>query len=324
MNDVTYTLEFEKPLRELEKQLITLNQVSKESKVDVKNEIEAIEAKIEEMKREIYSNLTAWQRVQLSRHPKRPYTLDYIDLIFTDFEELHGDRRFREDAAIVGGPAFLDGQPVMVLGQQKGRNTRDNLKRNFGCPHPEGYRKAMRLMELAEKFEMPVVTFVDTPGAYPGIGAEERHVAEAIAVNIRDMSALKVPIVTVVIGEGGSGGALGIAVADEVMILENGYYSVISPEGCAAILWKDRAAAPQAADALKFSPKYLEKFGVVDRIVKEPTGGAHRDYDVAAKSLKAAIVDSLGKLKKKSTTKLLEDRYTKFRNLGEFAENADV
>lgn len=324
MDDVTYTLEFEKPLRELEKQLITLNQVSQESKVDVTNEIEAIEAKIEEMKKEIYSNLTAWQRVQLSRHPKRPYSLDYIDLIFTDFEELHGDRRFREDAAIVGGPAFLDGNPVMVLGQQKGRNTRDNLKRNFGCPHPEGYRKAMRLMEMAEKFDMPIVTLIDTPGAYPGIGAEERHVAEAIAVNIRDMSALKVPIVTIVIGEGGSGGALGMAVADEVMILENGYYSVISPEGCAAILWKDRAAAPQAADALKFSPEYLEKFGVVDRIVKEPMGGAHRDYDAAAKALKEAIVDSLGKLKKKSTKKLLDDRYTKFRNLGEFADKAEA
>ena len=224
MEDLTYTLEFEKPLRELEKQLITLRQVSQESKVDVSSEIKAIEAKIEKTKKEIYSNLGAWQRVQLSRHPKRPYSLDYIDLIFTDFQELHGDRRFSEDAAIVGGPAFLDGEPVMVIGQQKGRNTKDNLKRNFGCPHPEGYRKAMRLMEMAEKFKMPIVTFVDTPGAYPGIGAEERHVAEAIAVNIRDMSNLKVPIVTIVIGEGGSRGALGIAVADEVMILENGYY----------------------------------------------------------------------------------------------------
>jgi len=206
MEDVTYTLEFEKPLRELEKQLITLNQVSQESKVDVSNEIEAIEKKIEKIKADIYSDLTAWQRVQLSRHPKRPYSLDYIERVFTDFEELHGDRRFREDAAIVGGPAFLDGKPVMVIGQQKGRNTKENLHRNFGCPHPEGYRKAMRLMEMAEKFDMPVVTLVDTPGAYPGIGAEERHVAEAIAVNIRDMSALKVPIITIVIGEGGSGG----------------------------------------------------------------------------------------------------------------------
>jgi acetyl-CoA carboxylase carboxyl transferase subunit alpha len=324
MDDVTYTLEFEKPLRELEKQLITLNQVSQESKVDVTSEIKAIEAKIDKMKQQIYSNLSAWQRVQLSRHPKRPYSLDYIDLIFTDFEELHGDRRFREDAAIVGGPAFLDGEPVMVLGQQKGRNTRDNLKRNFGCPHPEGYRKAMRLMEMAEKFGMPVVTFVDTPGAYPGIGAEERHVAEAIAVNIRDMSALKVPIVTIVIGEGGSGGALGLAVADEVMILENGYYSVISPEGCAAILWKDRAAASKAAEALKFSPEYLEKFGVVDRVLPEPMGGAHRDYDTAAKTLKEAILDALGRLKKKSMQQLLDDRYQRFRKLGEFAETTDA
>ena len=322
MEDVTYTLEFEKPLRELEKQLITLNQVSQDSRVDVSSEIEAIEIKIEKIKKDIYSNLTPWQRVQLSRHPKRPYSLDYIDRIFTDFEELHGDRRFQEDAAIVGGPAFLNGQAVMILGQQKGRNTRDNLKRNFGCPHPEGYRKAMRLMEMAEKFNMPVISLIDTPGAYPGIGAEERHVAEAIAVNIRDMSALKVPIISIVIGEGGSGGALGIAVADEVMILENGYYSVISPEGCAAILWKNRAAAPQAADSLKFSPEYLKKFGVVDRVISEPVGGAHRDFDFAAKALKDAIVDSLAKLKKKSTKKLLHDRYAKFRNLGEFAETA--
>lgn len=320
MDDATYTLEFEKPLRELEKQLNTLEAVSEESKVDVSREIEAIEAKIEQTKAEIYSNLTAWQRVQLSRHPKRPYSLDYINRIFTGFEELHGDRRFREDAAIVGGPAFLDGKAVMVIGQQKGRNTKDNLKRNFGCPHPEGYRKAMRLMEMAEKFKMPIVTLIDTPGAYPGIGAEERHVAEAIAVNIRDMSALKVPIVSIVIGEGGSGGALGMAVADEVMILENGYYSVISPEGCAAILWKDRAAAPQAAEALKFSPEHLLKFGVVDRVVSEPMGGAHRDYDASATELKSAIHQSLTRLEKKSVNKLLEDRYKRFRQLGEFTE----
>ena len=322
MDDATYTLEFEKPLRELEKQLHTLQSVSEESKVDVSSEITAIEAKIEKTKSDIYSNLTAWQRVQLSRHPKRPYSLDYIERIFTDFEELHGDRRFREDVAIVGGPAFLDGEPVMVVGQQKGRNTKDNLKRNFGCPHPEGYRKAMRLMEMAEKFKMPIVTLIDTPGAYPGIGAEERHVAEAIAVNIRDMSALKVPIVTVVIGEGGSGGALGMAVADEVMILENGYYSVISPEGCAAILWKDRAAAPQAAEALKFSPDNLMTFGVVDQIVSEPTGGAHRDHDAAASMIKEAITKSLAGLKKKSVKKLLDDRYARFRKLGEFEEKA--
>lgn len=317
----TYTLEFEKPLRELEKQLITLRTVSDESKVDVSSEIKAIEQKIDKTKAEIYTNLTPWQRVQLSRHPKRPYSLDYISLIFTDFEELHGDRRFREDAAIVGGPAFLDGKAVMVIGQQKGRNTKDNLKRNFGCPHPEGYRKAMRLMEMAQKFDMPIVTLIDTPGAYPGIGAEERHVAEAIAVNIRDMSALTVPIISIVIGEGGSGGALGIAVADEVMIMENSYYSVISPEGCAAILWKDRAAAPKAADALRFSPQHLKEFKVVDRIVKEPIGGAHRDYEVAAASLKKEILDSLAKLEKKNEKKLLDDRYKKFRNLGVFAES---
>jgi acetyl-CoA carboxylase carboxyl transferase subunit alpha len=260
--------------------------------------------------------------VQLSRHPKRPYSLDYIERVFTDFEELHGDRRFREDAAIVGGPAFIDGKPVMVIGQQKGRNTKENLLRNFGCPHPEGYRKAMRLMQMAEKFDMPVITLVDTPGAYPGIGAEERHVAEAIAVNIRDMSALKVPIITIVIGEGGSGGALGIAVADEVMIFENGYYSVISPEGCAAILWKDRAAAPMAAEALKFSPTHLIGFGVVDRVLPEPTGGAHRDHDAAAITMKAAILDSLKVLEKKSLQQLLDDRYAKFRNLGQYADSA--
>ncbi len=321
MEDVTYTLEFEKPLRELEKQLLTLQTVSQESKVDVTSEITAIEKKIEGLKAEIYSNLTAWQRVQLSRHPKRPYSLDYIELIFEDFEELHGDRRFREDAAIVGGPALLDGDPVMVIGQQKGRNTKDNLKRNFGCPNPEGYRKAMRLMEMANKFGMPIVTLIDTPGAYPGIGAEERHVAEAIAVNIREMTTLEVPIITIVIGEGGSGGALGMAVADTVMILENGYYSVISPEGCAAILWKDRAAAPKAAEALKFSPKHLIEFGVVDAILPEPVGGAHRDYPQIAKTVKSAIKENLKTLSKKKTDKLLEERYQRYRNLGIFEDS---
>ena len=320
--DITYTLEFEKPLRKLEKQLITLNNASKQSKVDVSNEVKAIEKKIGKMKADIYSNLSAWQRVQLSRHPKRPYSLDYIERIFTNFEELHGDRRFSEDAAIIGGPAFIDDNPIMVIGQQKGRNTKENLLRNFGCPNPEGYRKAMRLMNLAEKFSLPIITLVDTPGAYPGIGAEERHVAEAIAVNIRDMSALSVPIITTIIGEGGSGGALGIAVADEVMIFENAYYSVISPEGCAAILWKDRAAAPKAAEALKFSPTNLEEFGIIDRILPEPTGGAHRDYDAAAKTLKSAILDTLKRLQKKSTKQLLDDRYAKFRKTGQFADEA--
>lgn len=320
MDDTTYTLEFEKPLRELEKQLIALQQVSDETKVDVSQEIKAIESKLELLKSNIYSDLSPWQRVQLCRHPKRPYSLDYIERIFTEFEELHGDRRFKDDPAIVAGTALLDGEPVMVIGQQKGRNTKENLKRNFGCPNPEGYRKAMRLMQMAEKFNMPIITLVDTPGAYPGIGAEERHVAEAIAVNIRDMSTLKVPIITIVIGEGGSGGALGIAVADSVMILENSYYSVISPEGCAAILWKDRAAAPQAADALKFSPSNLKEFGVVDDIISEPAGGAHRDYDLAAKNLKKEIKSNLTRLKKLSSKSLLDKRYKKFRNMGVFEE----
>lgn len=320
MNDTTYTLEFEKPLLELEKQLITLQHVSDETRVDVSQEIKAIESKLELLKANIYSDLSPWQRVQLCRHPKRPYSLDYIERIFTDFEELHGDRRFKDDPAIVSGTGLLDGVPTMIIGQQKGRNTKDNLKRNFGCPNPEGYRKAMRMMQMAEKFNMPIITLVDTPGAYPGIGAEERHVAEAIAVNIRDMSSLKVPIVTIVIGEGGSGGALGIAVADSVMILENSYYSVISPEGCAAILWKDRAAAPQAAEALKFSPSNLKEFGVVDGIISEPAGGAHRDYDLAAKNLKKEIVSNLTRLQKLSTKSLLDKRYKKFRNMGIFEE----
>ena len=320
MDAITYTLEFEKPLRELEKQLIALQQVSEDTKVDVSAEIKAIESKLEQLKSNIYADLSPWQRVQLCRHPKRPYALDYIERIVTDFEELHGDRRFKDDPAIVGGTAFFDGKPVMMIGQQKGRNTKENLKRNFGCPNPEGYRKAMRLMEMAEKFSLPIITLVDTPGAYPGIGAEERHVAEAIAVNIRDMSALSVPILSIVIGEGGSGGALGIAVADSVMILENSYYSVISPEGCAAILWKDRAAAPMAAEALKFSPEDLKKFGVVDTIISEPAGGAHRDYDLAAKNLKKEIKSQLARTQKLSTKALLEKRYKKFRNMGVFEE----
>lgn len=320
MEDSTYTLEFEKPLRELEKQLITLQKVSEDSNVDVSKEIKAIESKLEQLKSNVYSDLSPWQRVQLCRHPKRPYALDYIERIVSDFEELHGDRRFKDDLAIVGGTAIFEGQPVMIIGQQKGRNTKDNLKRNFGCPNPEGYRKALRLMQMAEKFNLPIITLVDTPGAYPGIGAEERHVAEAIAVNIRDMSALSVPIISIVIGEGGSGGALGIAVADTVMILENSYYSVISPEGCAAILWKDRAAAPKAAEALKFSPENLKELGVVDTIISEPAGGAHRDYDLAAKSLKKEIKSALNKLLKLDTSALLEQRYSKFRNMGVFEE----
>lgn len=315
-----HTLEFEKPLRELEAQLEKLQTLSSESNLDLQSEIEAIEQKILATKKEIYSNLGPWQKVQLARHPNRPYTLDYIEKIFEGFEELHGDRAYRDDPAMVGGIAWLGKQPVMVLGVQKGRSTKENLRRNFGSPHPEGYRKALRLMKLAEKFGMPIVTFVDTPGAYPGIGSEERHVAEAIAVNIREMSHLKTPIVTIIIGEGGSGGALGIAVADKVLVLSNAYYSVISPEGCAAILWKDRAFAPDAAEALKLDPKNLLEFGIADEVLEEPLGGAHRAPDEAAELIKKAITQHFKTLQKKSVEELLETRYQKYRNLGVFVE----
>ena len=259
------SLDFEKPLLDLEKQLDDLMQSSKESDLDFSKEIQAIEQKIELTKREVYSNLTSWQKVQLSRHPNRPYSPDLISRIFENFEELHGDRLYKDDAAVLGGPAEIGGIKVMVIAQQKGRNTEENLKRNFGCPNPEGYRKALRLMKMAERFRLPIISIIDTPGAYPGIGAEERHVAEAIAVNLREMAAFTVPIIALVIGEGGSGGALGVAVADRVLILENAYYSVISPEGCAAILWKDRAFASNAAEALKLDANELLKLGIVDR-----------------------------------------------------------
>ena len=314
-----HSLDFEKPLLDLEKQLDELLQSSKDSDLDFSQEIKAIEKKIDVTKRDVYSDLTSWQKVQLSRHPNRPFSLDYIERIFKDFECLHGDRLYKEDAAIVGGPANLNGQSVMVLGQQKGRNTEENLKRNFGCPNPEGYRKALRLMRMANRFNMPVISFVDTPGAFPGIEAEERHVAEAIAVNLREMATFDIPIVVVVIGEGGSGGALGVAVADHVMILENAYYSVISPEGCAAILWKDRAFASQAADALKIEGKQLLELGVVDQIIQEPVGGAHRDWDTTASTISISLESILHKLRK--TEDLISKRYEKFRVMGKFLAN---
>lgn len=320
MDKPLHTLEFEKPLKELDQQLLQLQQMSEESNIDVEHEIAAIEAKIEATKRTIYSDLTAWQKVQLARHPNRPYSQDYIESIFENFQELHGDRMFKDDAAIIGGIARFQEKPIMVIGQQKGRNTKENLKRNFGCPHPEGYRKALRLMKMAEKFNMPVLTLIDTPGAYPGIGAEERHVAEAIAVNIREMSDLQVPIIAVVLGEGGSGGALGIGVADRVIVFENAYYSVISPEGCAAILWKDRKYAPDAAEALKLNSKDLVRFGVADEILEEPLGGAHRNPDEAASSLQTLLKKQLQDLEKTPIDELVEARYQKFRKIGVFAE----
>jgi acetyl-CoA carboxylase carboxyl transferase subunit alpha len=311
-----FTLEFEKPVVELEQTLESLRKQSQEQKIDLSAQIKAIEDKLETTKKQIYTTLTPWQRVQLARHPRRPYMLDYVQRIATDFIELHGDRRFADDHAIIGGLATIGEERVMVIGQQKGRDTKENLMRNFGCAHPEGYRKALRLMQLAEKFELPVVCFIDTPGAYPGIGAEERHIAEAIAVNLREMMALTNPLIAVVIGEGGSGGALGIGVCDRVLILENAYYSVISPEGCAAILWKDRAAAPQAAAALKLTAKDLLELGIVDEVLPEPLGGAQKDYDATAATVKAAILKEIAALRVLKQAELLDARYAKFRKMG--------
>ncbi len=318
MQNKKHSLEFEKPLLDLEKQLEDLLQSSKETDLDFTKEIKGIEKKIELTKRDVYSDLTPWQKVQLSRHPNRPYALDYIERVFDGFEELHGDRLFRDDAALIGGPAELDGRKVMVLGQQKGRNTEENLKRNFGCPNPEGYRKALRLMKMADRFDLPIISIIDTPGAFPGIGAEERHVAEAIAVNLREMATFEVPIIAMVIGEGGSGGALGVAVADKVLILENAYYSVISPEGCAAILWKDRAFASDAAEALKLDAGELLELGIVDKVLTEPIGGAHRSWDEMALTIKDVLANELSLLSKRKGAELTRDRYEKFRAMGRF------
>lgn len=289
-------------------------------KLDVRQEIEQLTRRIEETKATIHQNLTPWQRVQIVRHPQRPYTLDYISRMCEHFEELHGDRTCGDDQAVVGGFASLDGEPIMILGTQKGRHTKESLRRNFGCAHPEGYRKALRLMRLADKFKLPIITLIDTPGAFPGVAAEERHIAEAIAVNIREMFTFAVPIITAVIGEGGSGGALGIGVANRVLILENGYYSVISPEGCASILWRDRKFTPEAAAALKMSPADLLELKLVDAIVPEPSRGAHHDWDTAAANLKTALTQHLRELRKLSAKALLEQRHERYRHLGVFRE----
>ncbi len=320
MEKSEYLLEFERPLRDLDKKLAQLTSLSAENNVDVSEEIAAIERKIEATKQQIYTNLSAWQKVQIARHPKRPYTLDYIRAITTGFQELHGDRCFGDDRAIVGGTAFFNGQPVVIIGQQKGRDTKGNLLRNFGCPHPEGYRKALRLIRMAEKFRLPLITFIDTPGAFPGIGAEERHVSEAIAVNIREMSLLTVPNIAVIIGEGGSGGALGIGVSNRVLIFENAYYSVISPEGCAAILWKDRAHAHKAAEALKLGAADLKRLGVVDEVLPESHGGAHSNPEAAAETLRDALSRHLSDLEKLSPDQLADQRYEKYRAMGQFEE----
>lgn len=320
METPAYVLEFEKPLRDLGKQLDELRQQSIETNVDLMKEISSIEKKTEALRREIYANLTPWQKVQIARHPKRPYALDYVASMCEDFQELHGDRQFNDDRALVGGTAFFGGEAVMIIAQQKGRDTKEKIARNFGMPQPEGYRKALRLMKMAEKFGLPVLTFIDTPGAFPGIESEARHVSEAIAVNLREMAMLRTPSISVVVGEGGSGGALGIGVTDRVLIFENSYYSVISPEGCAAILWKDGAAAPKAADALKLSADNLEKLGVVDEVIPEPLGGAHNDPPQAAAALKYTLQKHLNDLRALDTEALVDARYERYRRLGVYEE----
>jgi acetyl-CoA carboxylase carboxyl transferase subunit alpha len=318
--DPKVIFDFERPIRELEDQLETLSRHAADSDMDFLTEITSLRSKIEETKKRVYANLTEWQKVQLARHPMRPYALDYVTRIFTDFQELHGDRLYADDQAMVCGIARLNGVSVMIISQQKGRTTKENILRNFGMQSPEGYRKALRLMQLAERFSMPIVTFIDTPGAFPGIESEERHIAEAIAVNLRDMASIQTPIISIVIGEGGSGGALGIAVADKVLVLEHAYYSVISPEGCAAILWGDRSKSPEAAKALKLSSHKLVEFGVADEIIGEPLGGANNDYEFTANAVKTALIRNLGELAKLRKEDLPELRCQKFRRLGNFSE----
>ncbi|QHI70600.1 acetyl-CoA carboxylase carboxyltransferase subunit alpha [Tichowtungia aerotolerans] len=315
-----FTLPFEKPVLDLEDKLHELEAFSKEQDIDVSHEIERMKEKIKSTREQIYSNLTAWQKVQVARHPERPYTMDYIRNMTTDFVEIHGDRIHADDRAIIGGFAKVDGQKVMILGSQKGRDTKSNLECNFGCAYPEGYRKALRLMKLADKFNIPVVTLIDTPGAFPGLESEERHIAEALAVNIREMFNLKVPVIVTVIGEGGSGGALGIGVGDRILILEHAYYSVISPEGCAAILFKDRAYADKSADALKITAQHLLERKLADEVIPEPKGGAHTDHQAIADNLKAAILRNLSELKELSGDQLKAGRYEKFRAMGVFEE----
>lgn len=316
------TLEFERPIIELETKIAELKKFTKEEDIDLSQEIKKLTSRLEGLKKEVFDNLTSWQKVQLSRHPDRPYTLDYIDMIMDDFIEIHGDRHFSDDRALITGLARMGDQNLVVMGHQKGRETKENLERNFGCAHPEGYRKAMRVMRMAEKYELPVVTLIDTPGAYPGVGAEERGQAEAIAYNLREMSGLKVPIIVFVIGEGGSGGALGIGVGDRIFVLENAYYSVISPEGCAAILWRERSKAPSAAVALKLTAPELLELGIIDGIIQEPLGGAHRDAEFAAGNIKKAIVESLQDLSELTKEELVDARYKKFREMGSYKEGS--
>ena len=311
-------LEFEKPIAEMERELEKLRAKSDSQNIDLSSQITEMEEKLSLTRNEIYYNLSPWQRVQIARHVQRPYMLDYVSLAFTDFVELHGDRHIGDDKSMPGGFAMLGDQKVMVIGHQKGRDTKENLLRNFGSAHPEGYRKAIRLMRMAEKFNVPIVCLIDTPGAFPGIGAEERNIAEAIAYNLREMMLIKVPIIAVVLGEGGSGGALGIGVADRVLMMENAYYSVISPEGCAAILWKHRKHAPEAAEAMKIAAPDLKKLNLIDGVIPEPVGGAHHDHAAAALALRASVASQLQELMPLPAAQLLQQRYAKFRQYGDW------
>lgn len=312
-------LEFERPIAELEAKIEELRRVGTDTELNIIEEITRLENKSKDLTRSIFSSLTSVQTVQMARHPLRPYTLDYISRIFTDFDELHGDRHFSNAPTIVGGLARLDGKPILILGHQKGRTTKEKVERNFGMPKPEDYRKALRLMKMAEQFKLPIITFIDTPGAYPGIGAEERNQSEAIARNLFEMSGLRVPIICVVIGEGGSGGALAIGVGDRIMMLQYSVYSVISPEGCASILWKSAERAADAAEAMGVTADRIIKLGLIDRIIPEPLGGAHRNMDQIAASVKEAIVENLDELESKSPDRLLHDRYDRLMSFGKFA-----
>ena len=313
-------LDFEKPIVEIEKRIAELREFSLNEDIEIHREIERLEAKAQKLRKDTYSKLNRWQRVQLARHPERPYTLDYVKRIFTDFMELHGDRNFADDPAIVGGIAKLDNMPVCIVGHQKGRDTKDKIERNFGMPHPEGYRKALRIMKLAGKFHRPIITFIDTPGAYPGIGAEERGQGEAIARNMFEMSQMPVPIISVIIGEGASGGAIGIGVGDRILMLENTWYSVITPEGCAAILFRDQSKNEQAAEAMKITARDMLNLKLVDGIVKEPVGGAHSDFDKSADLLKEALLKELRDLKDIPPTQLINSRIDKFASYGVYKE----
>ncbi len=320
MSKPAYALDFERPLLALESKIAELKELSGGAKVDFTEEIGKLERKAKKLQAEIFSDLDRWQTVQLARHPQRPYTLDYLRQLFTDFVELEGDRRFAADHSIVSGFARLDGDPVLVVGHQKGRSTKENMLRNFGMPRPEGYRKARRLFDLANRFRRPIITFIDTPGAYPGIGAEERGQAEAIAVNLEVMASLPVPIVAVVVGEGGSGGALALGVANRVLMLEYSIYSVISPESCSAILYRDPTKAQKSAEALKLTARDLAGFGITDELVREPPGGAHRDPGLTARNVGEALRRHLAELRRMSAGQLVEDRYRRFRSMGVFVD----